>query len=515
MRISFLVAVLMLVPIRHADAQISQVERDALIELYNSTGGASWSDNTNWLGSLGTECTWYGVTCNSAKQQVRSIDLEYNNLDGSLPNSIGDFTALEWIYLRLNHLSGGIPPELGNLSGLIGLDLSWNRLSGGIPPELANLSSLQHLWLESNQLSGVIPLELGNLSNLRRLRLYLNRLSGSIPPELGNLSNLRLLLLDRNQLSGNIPPDLGNLSNLTYLWLHSNQLNGNIPPELGNLSSLSTLDLSSNRLSGGIPPELGSLSNLQELYLNSNRLRGAIPTEFEGLSSLWDGWGLDLRWNAVHSDNAAVIAFLTAKQRLGGDWQSTQTIAPENLAVDSVGDHTVWLRWDAVSYQSDPGGYEVFSAPTGTDKWTSRGWTEAKTEITFPVTGLDSAIIYDFVAVSHTDPHSDNQNMVMSDTSSEAMATTTALGCVQPTIEISWGSPIRLTVQGDYDSYVWSTGETAVSISINPESSQWYWVSITSFGPCEESATILVDPTVFLDGFELGNTTEWSATATR
>ena len=44
-------------------AQIPQIERDALIALYNSTDGANWTDNTGWLGEAGTECSWFGIRC--------------------------------------------------------------------------------------------------------------------------------------------------------------------------------------------------------------------------------------------------------------------------------------------------------------------------------------------------------------------------------------------------------------------------------------------------------------------
>ena len=43
-------------------AQIPQIERDALVALYNSTDGANWTDNTGWMGAAGTECLWFGVT---------------------------------------------------------------------------------------------------------------------------------------------------------------------------------------------------------------------------------------------------------------------------------------------------------------------------------------------------------------------------------------------------------------------------------------------------------------------
>ena len=44
-------------------AQVPQIERDALGALYNSTDGANWTDNTVWLGEIGTEYSWFGVRC--------------------------------------------------------------------------------------------------------------------------------------------------------------------------------------------------------------------------------------------------------------------------------------------------------------------------------------------------------------------------------------------------------------------------------------------------------------------
>jgi hypothetical protein len=42
----------------------------ALVNLYNSTNGVNWKKKTNWMGSAGTECIWYGIACDSAKRQV-------------------------------------------------------------------------------------------------------------------------------------------------------------------------------------------------------------------------------------------------------------------------------------------------------------------------------------------------------------------------------------------------------------------------------------------------------------
>jgi len=105
-------------------------------------------------------------------------------------------------------------------------------------------------------------------------------------------------------------------------------------------------------------------------------------------------------------------------------WQFTQTIAPENLAVDAVGNRTVWLSWDALSHPTGIGGYEVFSSPAGFGVWTSGGWTESQAIKTFPVTGLDPGTSYDFAVVTYTLPHEKNQNLVTSDFSTELMQTT-------------------------------------------------------------------------------------------
>jgi len=215
--------------------------------------------------------------------------------------------------------------------------------------------------------------------------------------------------------------------------------------------------------------------------------------------------GLDLQWNALHSDNATLIAFLNEKHMPGVDWQSTQTIAPVNLTVDSLGDHTVWLSWDAVSYQADPGGYSVFSAPTGTGIWKAGGWTESKMDTTFPVTGLVPGTIYDLAVISYTDPHADNLNLVHSDFSPEVVETTASGGCAQPDIEKV--DPTTLSVLGSYNTYLWT------SIVIDPLLDQWYWVRVTSTGPCDETATIWGGPAipVFADDFESGDTSAWSS----
>jgi len=225
-----------------AYSQVPQIERDALVAVYNSTDGDNWETKTRWLGADGTECHWYGVTCSSGF--VSRILLPYNSLSGSIPAELGNLTNLINLNLSNNSLTGGIPAELGNLTNLESLHLEWNSLSGSIPAELGNLTNLIALTLSINSLSGSIPAELGNLTNLYRLTLSNNSLSGSIPAELGNLTNLYRLTLSNNSLSGSIPAELANLTALTFLNLSTNFLTGPLPHWLSDMAiySLSTTD---------------------------------------------------------------------------------------------------------------------------------------------------------------------------------------------------------------------------------------------------------------------------------
>jgi len=312
-----------------------------------------------------------------------------------------------------------------------------------------------------------------------------------------------------NNLSGVIPPELVNLSSLRYLYLGGNELSGSIPPELGSMSTLLYLSLHTNRLSGSIPPELGNLPELTDLRLSANQLGGEIPAELENLSTIQTG-GLDIGWNALHTDDASLRAFLTSKHSGFGDWESSQTISPVNVTVDSLGDHTVRLIWDAVSPQGAPGGYYLFILRPGSGAWESVGWTESKWTTTFPVTGLDPGMSYDIAVTTYTDPHLYNPyNRVTSDIGSPEMVTTSSIGCTQPVMRMAGAGPFTLSLIGTYDSYLWSTGETTASIVVNPPPDEWFWVTVTS-GGCEESGATLVDPNIFADGFESGGTTAWS-----
>ena len=257
-------------------------DRAALIALYNATGGANWTNRTNWL-SNSPISDWRGVTTND-DGRVTAISLKENGLKGQLPAALGDLSELTNLTLTKNELSGPIPDSLSRLSRLQRLDLGRNRLTGPLPSWLGNLSELTNLTLYNNDLRGPIPDSLSRLSRLRWLDVGGNELTGPVPSWLGNLSELTYLSLWGNDFDSSIPASLGNLTNLTILDIRNNRLTGAISSQLGNLSNLRILRLENNQLTGDVPGWLVNLTRLEWLNLSGNALTGCVPAALQNVA---------------------------------------------------------------------------------------------------------------------------------------------------------------------------------------------------------------------------------------
>ncbi|XP_078150821.1 uncharacterized protein LOC144546171 [Carex rostrata] len=205
------------------------------------------------------------------------IRLGGNQLNGTLPTSIGELSQLSYLELDGNNLSGEIPPEMGNLSNLVVIELQMNKISGRIPNQISNLVNLNTLNLSQNALSGEIPSQISDLQKLSNLNLQGNNLSGSIPTTISNMVSLIELQLGENKLNGTIPEMPSSLT--TALNLSHNCFSGSIPSSSFSKSpQLEILDLSHNNFSGPLPDSLTTLQFLTLLDLSDNNLAGTLPT---------------------------------------------------------------------------------------------------------------------------------------------------------------------------------------------------------------------------------------------
>ena len=100
-------------------------------------------DHQDWL-----DCVASPATCTT-------LNL-FNALSGgTIPDAIGDLTALTYLSLGDNQFMGTIPSSIGDLTALAQLYLNSNQLSGTIPADaIRRLTALKSLWLYKNQLDG-------------------------------------------------------------------------------------------------------------------------------------------------------------------------------------------------------------------------------------------------------------------------------------------------------------------------------------------------------------------------
>ena len=86
------------------------------------------------------------------------------------------------------------------------LSLKGNNLNGEIPDWIGELDQLTLLDLGSNSLNSTLPDSMGNLTKLWILILNSNNLSGNIPSSFRQIKDLEVMIIDDNNFKGNADP---------------------------------------------------------------------------------------------------------------------------------------------------------------------------------------------------------------------------------------------------------------------------------------------------------------------
>ncbi|KAH8932703.1 hypothetical protein BDL97_19G087800 [Sphagnum fallax] len=119
----------------------------------------SYTNLVNWTGDpcVPTPHPW--VTCSTSDTApiITQVDLSDYNLVGPISPNFGDLLNLTSLALQYNELNGSLPQQLTRLTNLKFLQLQNNMLSGELPAWLASLPSLKDLLIQNNNFSGPIP----------------------------------------------------------------------------------------------------------------------------------------------------------------------------------------------------------------------------------------------------------------------------------------------------------------------------------------------------------------------
>ncbi|MCB9264980.1 MAG: VCBS repeat-containing protein [Lewinellaceae bacterium] len=260
----------------------------ALVEFYNATGGANWTNTWDLNAPMDS---WYGVFLNGEGCVIKlDMDGEVdgmwsccstgNNLTGILMDI--KLPKLQQLFLTQNNLSGSIP-NFSNVPNLQRFDCSFNNFNGAIP-DFSNTNNLHYFNCGYNNLTGNIP----NFSNTPRLeRFYCdgNNLVGGIP-DFSNIPNLQIFNCSDNINLGSVIPNFSNTPNLIQFICDDNGLSGSIP-DFSNIQNLEVFYCNSNELMGTIP-EFSNLPNLESLICTENDLTGFIPDFSDNCPNLRD-----------------------------------------------------------------------------------------------------------------------------------------------------------------------------------------------------------------------------------
>lgn len=133
------------------------IELQVLKDLFDSLGGPSWSNKTNWprSDSWPSNATsnqfrlWYGVTVING--DITYITLPGNNLRGRLPSSVRFLTRLQRLQLNDNYLTG-LPSGLLSVQGLTMLYVNNNELASIPDFNMYRHRNNLELKLENNRL---------------------------------------------------------------------------------------------------------------------------------------------------------------------------------------------------------------------------------------------------------------------------------------------------------------------------------------------------------------------------
>uniref|UniRef100_A0A6N2LMP4 Uncharacterized protein n=1 Tax=Salix viminalis TaxID=40686 RepID=A0A6N2LMP4_SALVM len=338
--------------------QLCRLEQLTLIELshnYLSGNILSWRISTPHFRSMMTSYDSISSSQQSfeftTKNEIESLDLSYNKLEGEIPPQLTKLYSLEIFSVAHNNLSGKTPARVAQFATFEESCYKDNTFLCGQPlpkacdPEMPPSPTPTSTNKEDN--GGFMDMEVFYVSFgvayimvllVIGAVLYINpywRRAWFHFIEVGitncyyfMVDNLPILSKEQHiptrsffrkllyfgsiliakkfscesiipKFQGQIPAEIeAYLPGLQVLLMSDNgfdgRLQGQIPGWIGNMSSLEFLDLSGNNLSGPLPPRIGASSKLRYFYLSRNKLQGPIAMEFD---DSYEIVGLDLSYN--------------------------------------------------------------------------------------------------------------------------------------------------------------------------------------------------------------------------
>jgi Leucine-rich repeat (LRR) protein len=214
------------------------------------------------------------------------FDVSGNALNGTLPDSISQWTALTYFDVYNNSFIGTIPDIIDSWSALTYLDISVNAIIGTLPDSIGNWTSLSHFVVRYNELTGTLPESIGRWTALTYFSVRFNELTGTLPDTISQWTALTYFGAFNNSFIGTLPDSVGLWTALTNFDVGYNELTGKLPESIGQWTELIYFDVRFNRLNGTLPDIIGQWTSLSYFVVRFNGLTGALPDSISQWTAL-------------------------------------------------------------------------------------------------------------------------------------------------------------------------------------------------------------------------------------
>ncbi|CUG93917.1 GP46-like surface antigen, putative, partial [Bodo saltans] len=396
---------------------------DVLLDLYHSTNGPLWTTKWNVL-AADFPCAQPGVSCDGNISDITDLVLVDFGLNGTLPASLGNLTALYRFDVSTNALRGSLPASFGNWQRIAHFNATLNQISGSLPPSYSAWTRMVLFLAFSNSLTGTLPPDYGKWGPTTTVfAVNGNQFNGTLPPEYSNWTNMTSFIVYENNLTGTLPDQytswLNSIQNfnirnnrftgtlpaayqvwnrLLQFFVAYNAFNGSLPSEYGRWKSIVEFSVAYNSLSGTLPLSSGNMSSLTMFRVDRNDLTGELPSSYSAWlkieTVMFSHNTLRGTFPADYSQWGSTIKTLDARQnnftgtlpKSYDNWTSmvSFTVASNSLSGSLPAEYSAWTSLQI---------FKVYSNQlSGTLPYGYAAWKNSALEINFSNNNFSGAI---------------------------------------------------------------------------------------------------------------------------
>ena len=143
--------------------------------------------------------------------ELRVLDLRNNQISGNI-EVIDNLSFIQMVLIGNNLFEGQLSDNIGQFNpSLRHLEVENNNLDGSLPESICDLAALETLLLNGNNFDGEIPENISNLSNLEIIALFNNQFQGQVPQDICQANQIEYIIIENNSFCPPYPDCIGHV----------------------------------------------------------------------------------------------------------------------------------------------------------------------------------------------------------------------------------------------------------------------------------------------------------------